>query len=166
MIINKIFSNVETFKDIFSSRIVGTYGRSVEESHRFEKYIVLGTMIRDYASVAWKKTKESVQKNGQREMVYFSFLFLFSHSFSKCFAFSSCFFECLIMNRIVKTAAKRKTNDEIAAGIYSDLSSGKYKNRPMTLLNILFIKGPPFFCNLETIIPFFSNIKIKLINRV
>ena len=62
MIINKIFSNVETFKDIFSSRIVGTYGRSVEESHRFEKYIVLGTMIRDYASVAWKNTKESVQK--------------------------------------------------------------------------------------------------------
>ena len=76
MIINKIFSNVETFKDIFSSRIVGTYGRSVEESHRFEKYIVLGTMIRDYASVAWKSTKESVQKNGQREMVYFSMEFL------------------------------------------------------------------------------------------
>ena len=99
-------------------------------------------------------------------LYYFSFLFLFNHSFSNCFAFSSCFFECLIMNRIVKTAAKRKTNDEIAAGIYSDLSSGKYKNRPMILLNILFIKGPPFFCNLETIIPFFSNIKIKLINRV
>lgn len=71
-----IFSNVNTFKETFSTRIVETYGRSVEESHRFEKYIVLGTMIRDFASVAWKSTKEKVQQNEQREMVYFSMEFL------------------------------------------------------------------------------------------
>ena len=73
---NRIFSNVKNFKETFSSRIVETYGRSVEESHRFEKYYVLGTMIRDLASVAWKETKERVQKNQQREMVYFSMEFL------------------------------------------------------------------------------------------
>ena len=54
----RIFSNVNSFKETFSNRIVETYGRSVEESHRFEKYFVLGEMIRDYASVAWKETKE------------------------------------------------------------------------------------------------------------
>ena len=55
---NKIFSNVKNFKETFSNRIIETYGRSVEESHRFEKYYVLGTMIRDLASVSWKETKE------------------------------------------------------------------------------------------------------------
>ena len=73
---NKIFSNVKNFKETFSNRIVETYGRSVEESHRFEKYYVLGTMIRDLASVAWKDTKQRVQKKQQREMVYFSMEFL------------------------------------------------------------------------------------------
>ena len=71
-----IFSNTETFKKYFSRRIVETYGRSVEQSHKFEKYIVLGTMVRDYASIAWKETKEKVQRNEQREMVYFSMEFL------------------------------------------------------------------------------------------
>mgnify|MGYP004655879261 FL=1 len=73
---NNIFSNVETFKQAFTNRIIETYGRSVEESHRFERYIVLGTMIRDFASLAWKDTKEKVQAKGQREMVYFSMEFL------------------------------------------------------------------------------------------
>ena len=73
---NKIFSNVKNFKETFSNRIVETYGRSVEQSHRYERYIVLGTMIRDLASVAWKNTKEKVQQNEQREMVYFSMEFL------------------------------------------------------------------------------------------
>ena len=71
-----IFSNTETFKKYFSRRIVETYGRSVEQSHKFEKYIVLGTMVRDYASIAWKETKEKVQRKEQREMVYFSMEFL------------------------------------------------------------------------------------------
>ena len=73
---HNIFSNVNTFKETFSNRIAETYGRSVEQSHRFEKYIVLGTMIRDFASLAWKHTKEMVQKNEQREMIYFSMEFL------------------------------------------------------------------------------------------
>lgn len=71
-----IFSNVETFKDAFATRIVEIYGRSVEQSHQYEKYIVLGTMIRDFASLSWKETKEKIQKNQQREMIYFSMEFL------------------------------------------------------------------------------------------
>lgn len=76
MIYNNLFTNVDTFKKAFEERIIETYGRSVEQSHRFEKYIVLGTMIRDYASIAWKNTKEKIHENQQREMVYFSMEFL------------------------------------------------------------------------------------------
>ena len=42
----------EEFKKEFEKDIIETYGRSVKESHRYEKYIVLGTMIRDFASVS------------------------------------------------------------------------------------------------------------------
>lgn len=71
-----MFDNVNSFKENFSKRIVETYGRSVEQSHKFEKYNVLGEMIRDYASVTWKATKEKIFENQQREMVYFSMEFL------------------------------------------------------------------------------------------
>lgn len=71
-----IFSNVQSFKDAFATRIAETFGMSVLQSHRYEKYIVLGTMIRDFASLSWRNTKELVQKNQQREMVYFSMEFL------------------------------------------------------------------------------------------
>ena len=54
MIYHNLFTDIDTFKKAFEARIIETYGRSIEESHRFEKYIVLGTMIRDYASIAWK----------------------------------------------------------------------------------------------------------------
>ena len=76
MIYHNLFTDIDTFKKAFEARIIETYGRSIEESHRFEKYIVLGTMIRDYASIAWKSTKEKVLENKQREMVYFSMEFL------------------------------------------------------------------------------------------
>ena len=76
MIYHNLFTDIDTFKKAFEARIIETYGRSIEESHRFEKYIVLGTMIRDYASIAWKNTKEKVLENKQREMVYFSMEFL------------------------------------------------------------------------------------------
>ena len=72
---HKFFANIESFKETFSNRIVETYGRSVEESHRYEKYVVLGEMIRDYASIAWKETKERVEQKQQRDNVYFSMQF-------------------------------------------------------------------------------------------
>ena len=53
-----MFSNKEEFKNIFKRRIEEKYGRSIEQSHISEKYDVLGTMVRDYASINWKETKE------------------------------------------------------------------------------------------------------------
>ena len=71
-----MFRNKETFKKEFEKRIVEKYGRGVKDSHITEKYDVLGTMVRDYASINWKKTKEEVAKNNQKQMVYFSLEFL------------------------------------------------------------------------------------------
>ncbi|MEG0290659.1 MAG: glycogen/starch/alpha-glucan phosphorylase [Erysipelotrichaceae bacterium] len=70
------FSDKEEFKKEFRRRIVEKYGRSIEQAHKTEKYMVLGTMVRDYASVHWKATKESIAQNEQKQMFYFSMEFL------------------------------------------------------------------------------------------
>ena len=71
-----MFNNKDNFKKAFETRIIEKYGRSVQESHITEKFDVLGTMVRDYASLNWKETKEKVANNKHRQMVYFSMEFL------------------------------------------------------------------------------------------
>lgn len=58
-----MFKNKEEFKFEFSRRIIESYGRTVEEAHITEKFMVLETMVRDYASVNWAASKAVVQNN-------------------------------------------------------------------------------------------------------
>lgn len=71
-----MFKDKFEFKRDFAQRVVENYGRSVEESHITERYIVLGEMVRDYASVHWKQTKESTANLEAKQMYYFSMEFL------------------------------------------------------------------------------------------
>ena len=70
------FRNKEEFKTEFKRRIIETYGRSIEQAHITEKYMVLGTMVRDYASVNWKASKEEIAHHEDKQMYYFSMEFL------------------------------------------------------------------------------------------
>ena len=70
------FTNKEEFKQEFQTRIISKYGRSYETAHITEKYMVLGTMIRDYAANNWKESKEVIAKNQEKQMYYFSMEFL------------------------------------------------------------------------------------------
>lgn len=60
----------------FETKMVQTFGRSVDESHITEKYVVLGNIVREYASVHWKDSKETVAAKGEKQMYYFSMEFL------------------------------------------------------------------------------------------
>lgn len=71
-----MFKDKFEFKRDFTTRVVELYGRSVEESHLTERYSVLGEMVRDYASVHWKESKEKVSELGAKQMYYFSLEFL------------------------------------------------------------------------------------------
>jgi glycogen/starch/alpha-glucan phosphorylases len=71
-----MFKTKEEFKYEFSKRIIESYGRTVEESHITEKFMVLETMVRDYASVNWAMTKLAVKANEQKQVHYFSMEFL------------------------------------------------------------------------------------------
>ena len=71
-----MFTNKQNFIQEYTRRMAEKYGRSVESSHPTERFLLLGEMVRDYASTNWKQTKEMVAKNQSRQMMYFSMEFL------------------------------------------------------------------------------------------
>lgn len=71
-----MFQNKTDFKRDFVKRIEEKYGRSLEQSHVSERYMILGDMVRDYASIHWKGNKEEIAKKGEKQMYYFSMEFL------------------------------------------------------------------------------------------
>jgi starch phosphorylase len=71
-----MFKDKHDFKRDFTQRVVEKYGRSVQQSHRTERFMVLGDMVRDYASIHWKQSKEEVANIGAKQMYYFSMEFL------------------------------------------------------------------------------------------
>lgn len=70
------FKNKNEFKEEFQRRIVERYGRSFEQAHITEKYMTLGEMVRDYASVNWNTSKNVVADKQEKQMYYFSMEFL------------------------------------------------------------------------------------------
>ena len=71
-----MFTNKQNFIQEYTRRMAEKYGRSVESSHPTERFLLLGEMVRDYASTNWKQTKEMVAKHQSRQMMYFSMEFL------------------------------------------------------------------------------------------
>ena len=66
-----MFNNKFDFKRDFSTKMVEMYGRSLEQSHITERYMVLGEMVREYASTHWKESKEKAVQVGAKQMFYF-----------------------------------------------------------------------------------------------
>ena len=56
-----MFTNKQIFIQEYTRRMAEKYGRSVESSHPTERFLLLGEMVRDYASTNWKQTKEMVE---------------------------------------------------------------------------------------------------------
>ncbi len=71
-----MFSTKEQFKARFCEKIVEIYGHDVSKSYPSERYLTLGEMVRDYANINWKESKDSVNKNEQKQLFYFSMEFL------------------------------------------------------------------------------------------
>ena len=71
-----MFNNKQEFVDEFTKRIEENFGRSVAQSHPTERFMVLGQMIRDFAGIHWKQTKEKIAQEQAKQMYYFSMEFL------------------------------------------------------------------------------------------
>lgn len=71
-----MFKNKEEFKEEFLHRLMDKYTVTVNDSHITERYDVLGAMVRDYASVDWRNTREKTIAEGNKQLIYFSMEFL------------------------------------------------------------------------------------------
>ncbi len=71
-----MFKNKKQFIQDYKKRIEEGYGRTLQQAHITERYMILGDMVRDYASVHWKETKMHIAQNQQKQMYYFSMEFL------------------------------------------------------------------------------------------
>ena len=71
-----MFKNKEEFKKQFEEKMIEQYGRGIELSHISEKYMVLGQMVREYASVNWKESKDVIADKQYKQITYFSMEFL------------------------------------------------------------------------------------------
>ena len=81
-LIEEMFSSTENFITNFEYFMQSSYGKSIEESSKVEKYMVLGRMINSYALSKWKKTGSSVRKNHNKRVYYFSLEFLMGRMMS------------------------------------------------------------------------------------
>lgn len=75
-----MFKDKNEFIKQFSQRVVETYGTTVPYTHPTERFMVLGDMVRDYASIHWKDTKTEVEKKHLKKVYYFSMEFLLGRS--------------------------------------------------------------------------------------
>jgi starch phosphorylase len=72
----KMFSNKEEFIAQYCQTVIEKYGHGVEYTRPSERYLVLGEMVKNYASRNWKEAKEAVIENQQKQLFYFSMEFL------------------------------------------------------------------------------------------
>ena len=59
--ITNVFENKEIFKEEYQRRIIEHYGRSIDQAHITEKFMILGEMIRDHASIHWYESKMCIR---------------------------------------------------------------------------------------------------------
>jgi starch phosphorylase len=71
-----MFTNKEVFKKAFTTMMADRFGRAVDQSHIDERYDTLGYLITQQANTNWKKTKEKLTNDDERQLVYFSMEFL------------------------------------------------------------------------------------------
>ena len=70
------FKDVETFIECFKDRLEKKYIVDFEDSTNYQRYVVLGMMIKDYIAKDWKKTNDYISNNNLKQVYYFSMEFL------------------------------------------------------------------------------------------
>ncbi len=71
-----MFTDKERFKAAFLEKLETMHGKSIDETTDMDKYLTLGTMIREYISRNWIATNSRYKKEGQKQVYYFSMEFL------------------------------------------------------------------------------------------
>lgn len=71
-----MFTDKEDFKRAFLEKLERMHGKSIDETTDMDKYLTLGTMIREYVAQNWIATNNRYKKEGKKQVYYFSMEFL------------------------------------------------------------------------------------------
>ncbi|MCC7571512.1 glycogen/starch/alpha-glucan phosphorylase [Candidatus Micrarchaeota archaeon] len=71
-----MFNDKESFKSAFLNKLETMHGKSIDETTDMDKYLTLGTMIREYVTRNWIATNNRYKTDGQKQAYYFSMEFL------------------------------------------------------------------------------------------
>ncbi|KGP72608.1 glycogen/starch/alpha-glucan phosphorylase [Pontibacillus yanchengensis] len=71
-----MFQHKNSFKEAFLERLVNIHGKGVEETTLADKYVTLGSMVREYVSRNWIATNDQYRENGDKQVYYLSLEFL------------------------------------------------------------------------------------------
>ena len=63
-----LFNNKEEFKKLYVDRLTSKYGKSPADAHIYEKYDVLGELVRDYSGTNWRNTRDYVINNEKKQL--------------------------------------------------------------------------------------------------
>ena len=77
-----MFENKEAFKKEFQIRLIEKYGRDIKGCDITECYDILGSMVRDAATINAKECKDEVIESGNKQLIYFSMEFLIARLLS------------------------------------------------------------------------------------
>jgi len=69
-------ADIERFKAIYIHKVQTMHGKSITSASRHDKYIALGSVIRDYVSNNWIQTNRQYTERGEKQVYYFSMEFL------------------------------------------------------------------------------------------
>ena len=71
-----MYLNREDFKRDFREKLLQLYRPGVEDASDTERYIALGTLIKDYMAMDWYKTETDNFNRKRKSVYYFSLEFL------------------------------------------------------------------------------------------
>lgn len=71
-----MFTDKEIFKRAFLEKLETMHGKSIDETTDMDKYLTLGTMVREYVARNWIATNNRYKKDGEKQIYYFSMEFL------------------------------------------------------------------------------------------
>ena len=63
------FKNKEIFKEEFIRRVESTYAIAFEDSTSYQRFVILGEMVRQAVSYDWRMTNETI-RNKKMKKVY------------------------------------------------------------------------------------------------
>jgi len=70
------FENKDIFQDAYKTRTEQIYGIKFQETSLHQRYVALGTLIREYISTNWIETNEAIKNQQKKQVYYFSMEFL------------------------------------------------------------------------------------------